>query len=163
MEKRKRFKVTHSMKIVIKILFALFPWQMLEGKCVPPYKEEKLCYKVRKIRKQKNNVYFIYAERNDSIFKIYSWFDGNVHPGDTRLKRGTKFKARLTHRLGADAGEWQDMSYLEFGVSYHGVAVMCEPEKDILDVYSCSEINGRYLMRDPSKRVERQPVLIEIK
>ena len=45
-------KTRLDMKRAIKILiavFALFPWQMLEGKCVQTHKEESICpYKWRK-------------------------------------------------------------------------------------------------------------------
>ena len=41
--------------------------------------EETYCpqnfYKVKKIVKKKNNVFFIYAEKNDSIYKIYTHYN----------------------------------------------------------------------------------------
>ena len=50
---------------------------------------------VRKIKKCKNNVFLIYATRNDTIYKIASHYNGIKNKSDKKLKKGSRFTATL--------------------------------------------------------------------
>ena len=109
--------------------------------------EETYCpqnfYKVKKIVKKKNNVFFIYAEKNDSIYKIYTHYNGLREPNSVELKRGSVFNLPLksfNQRMIDDMGmaSWADIT----GTIYYDVPVAKEENKDIDDIYECESING---------------------
>jgi hypothetical protein len=107
------------------------------------------CYTVRKIKKQKNDVYFIYAERNDTTFKIYSVFDPDdlKEGGYTKLKRGSRFNAILLSQLAGTENKFNMVTDFGVSVEVNGITVSREPEHNILDVYACDELNGRYIKK----------------
>lgn len=115
--------------------------------------EETYCpqnfYKVKKIVKKKNNVFFIYAEKNDSIYKIYTHYNGLREPNSVELKRGSVFNLPLksfNQRMIDDMGmaSWADIT----GTIYYNVPVAKEENKDIDDIYECESINGIYYGSD---------------
>ena len=115
--------------------------------------EETYCpqnfYKVKKIVKKKNNVFFIYAEKNGSIYKIYTHYNGLREPNSVELKRGSVFNLPLksfNQRMIDDMGmaSWADIT----GTIYYNVPVAKEEDKDIDDIYECESINGIYYGSD---------------
>ena len=115
--------------------------------------EETYCpqnfYKVKKIVKKKNNVFFIYAEKNDSIYKIYTHYNGLREPNSVELKRGSVFNLPLksfNQRMIDDMGmaSWADIT----ATIYYDVPVAKEENKDIDDIYECESINGIYYGSD---------------
>ena len=46
---------------------------------------------VKKVKKLKHGVYIIYANRNDSIYKIVSYYDGKSGNKENKLIRGMHF------------------------------------------------------------------------
>lgn len=106
-------------------------------------------YKVKKIVKKENNVFFIYAEKNDSIYKIYTHYNGFREPNSVELKRGSVFNLPLksfNQRMIDDMGmaSWADIT----GTIYYDVPVCKEEDKGIDDIYECGSINGIYYGSD---------------
>ena len=106
-------------------------------------------YKVKKIVKKKNNVFFIYAEKNDSIYKIYTHYNGFREPNSVELKRGSVFNLPLksfNQRMIDDMemASWADIT----GTIYYDVPVCKEEDKGIDDIYECGSINGIYYGSD---------------
>lgn len=102
-------------------------------------------YRVTKIKKKANDVFFIYAKRNDSIFKIYTHYDGLRKPKSVKLKRGSRFYAPLESFNMMNIKYFNLASWAEVtGFEYYKVIVDKEPEKGINDIYSCDSINGIY-------------------
>ena len=106
-------------------------------------------YKVKKIVKKENNVFFIYAEKNDSIYKIYTHYNGFREPNSVELKRGSVFNLPLksfNQRMIDEMGmaSWVDIT----GTIYYDVPVCKEEDKGIDDIYECGSINGIYYGSD---------------
>ena len=106
-------------------------------------------YKVKKIVKKENNVFFIYAEKNDSIYKIYTHYNGFREPNSVELKRGSVFNLPLksfNQRMIDDMemASWADIT----GTIYYDVPVAKEEDKGIDDIYECESINGIYYGSD---------------
>ena len=106
-------------------------------------------YKVKKIVKKENNVFFIYAEKNDSIYKIYTHYNGFREPNSVELKRGSVFNLPLksfNQRMIDDMemASWADIT----GTIYYDVPVCKEEDKGIDDIYECGSINGIYYGSD---------------
>ena len=100
-------------------------------------------YKVKKIVKKENNVFFIYAEKNDSIYKIYTHYNGFREPNSVELKRGSVFNLPLksfNQRMIDEMGmaSWADIT----STIYYDVPVWKEEDKGIDDIYECGSING---------------------
>ena len=106
-------------------------------------------YKVKKIVKKENNVFFIYAEKNDSIYKIYTHYNGFREPNSVELKCGSVFNLPLksfNQRMIDEMGmaSWADIT----STIYYDVPVCKEEDKDIDDIYECESINGIYYGSD---------------
>ena len=106
-------------------------------------------YKVKKIVKKENNVFFIYAEKNNSIYKIYTHYNGFREPNSVELKRGSVFNLPLksfNQRMIDEMGmaSWADIT----STIYYDVPVCKEEDKDIDDIYECESINGIYYGSD---------------
>ena len=106
-------------------------------------------YKVKKIVKKENNVFFIYAEKNDCIYKIYTHYNGFREPNSVELKRGSVFNLPLksfNQRMIDEMGmaSWVDIT----GTIYYDVPVCKEEDKGIDDIYECGSINGIYYGSD---------------
>ena len=106
-------------------------------------------YKVKKIVKKENNVFFIYAEKNDCIYKIYTHYNGFREPNSVELKRGSVFNLPLksfNQRMIDEMGmaSWADIT----STIYYDVPVCKEEDKDIDDIYECESINGIYYGSD---------------
>ena len=99
--------------------------------------------------KKENNVFFIYAEKNDSIYKIYTHYNGFREPNSVELKRGSVFNLPLksfNQRMIDEMGmaSWADIT----GTIYYDVPVAKEEDKGIDDIYECESINGIYYGSD---------------
>ena len=98
------------------------------------------CFTVKNVKKKKNGVYLIYAQRNDSIYKIVSYYDGNKGDRKKKLARGMQFQATLISQFG------NIISPCNLMLDFHGVAIGLEYKKrHILDLWLCEELNGPYL------------------
>ncbi len=106
---------------------------------------------VSKIKKQKNNVYIIYAQRHDSIFKIFSHFDGIIKNNDIKLVKGSHFRAYLNSQFKATEEKFNMMPQYEISILFHGVTISKEPENKINDIFSCEELNGKYISQEYNK------------
>lgn len=103
------------------------------------------CFVVLKIKKLKNNVYFIYAQRNDTVFKIATHFVKNKKGEYLKLKKGSVFKAHLYSQFVDIDKKLNMMPNYGISILFHGVTVSREPQRNINDVFLCNEINGRYI------------------
>ena len=57
----------------------------------------KNSFMVNKVKKMSREVYVIYASRNDSIFKIVSFYNGERQANAMKLKKGVRFQAHYIH------------------------------------------------------------------
>ena len=97
-------------------------------------------FTVKSVKKKKNNVYVIYALKNDSIYKIVSHFDGKKGDRKKRLVRGMQFQATLESVFG------NIISPCNLMLDFHGVAIGLEYKKyHVLDLWLCDKLNGPYL------------------
>ena len=110
-----------------------------------PFSSCKNYFIVSKVKKKKNNVYIIYAERNDSVFKIFSHFNGKIGRNDIKLKKGSLFKAKLISQFKSVEKKINMMSSYGISIIYYGVVISKESKNNIQDVYSCEELNGRFI------------------
>ena len=102
---------------------------------------------VKKVKKQKNGVYIIYAHRNDSIFKIVSYYNGTKNGREKKLKRGMYFFVPTESVFGDFEKKNNLVPPCNAFMDFHGVAIGKEPEHDIDDVYFSSDLNGPYLTK----------------
>ena len=103
-------------------------------------------FTVKKVKKLKNDVYVIYANRNDSIFKIVSYYDKKNKRGK-KLTKGMRFEVSLQSVFGDFEREYKIIQPCNLSMEFHGVAVGKELENGIDDVWFCEELNGPYLTR----------------
>ena len=104
-------------------------------------------FTVKKVKKLKNDVYVIYANRNDSIFKIVSYYDKKNKRGK-KLTKGMRFEVSLQSVFGDFEREYKIIQPCNLSMEFHGVAVGMELENGIDDVWFCEELNGPYLTRE---------------
>ena len=106
---------------------------------------EENYFKVEKITKLKNNVFVIYAKRNDTIFKILTHYDSAKRLSYPKtLKKGSFFKAELESYWDFLAKRFNLMYTLKIKYyNYYGNQVrIYEYKKKIWDLYFCDDING---------------------
>ena len=137
----------NSNDMKLKLFFVLF--SLIFCGCSEGTFSPQNFYKVKKIVKKKNNVFFIYAEKNDCIYKIYTHYNGFREPNSVELKRGSVFNLPLksfNQRMIDDMGmaSWADIT----GTIYYDVPVCKEEDKGIDDIYECGSINGIYYGSD---------------
>lgn len=102
-------------------------------------------FMVHKVRKMKNNVYIVYATRNDSVFKIISYYDGNKSNCQKRLRRGMLFHTSIQSIFGEFEKEHNMIPPCNEAIEYHGVTIAKEEDKGIFDVWYAAELNGPYI------------------
>lgn len=103
---------------------------------------------VKKIKKEINNVYIMYAERNDSMFKIASRYSGTPYDKTKKLKRGSRFKAKLisNDEVIEQIVKIRVMPNLGVNPVYYGVDILrYEPRRRVYDVYYSDDLDGIYL------------------
>lgn len=104
-------------------------------------------YTVRKISRQANGVYFIYAAQGSRMLKIFTRYDGHAESGSIRLRRGMKFRAKLWPKYKPlENGYMKDWEPVVF---FWGIRVRPETQPwSIGDVNYCYDINGIYINED---------------
>lgn len=110
-------------------------------------------YKVKKIIREKNNLYVIDLERSDSVFRIFSHYDGTRNSGDVKLHKHDKVKVELIipsefvrrRILGI-------MNPLDVGgIKHYGVDITNYIYRNTFrfpyyfEIRYCDDLNGRYL------------------
>lgn len=126
--------------VFVFFLFLPFPAMAEIPDSLLTVKSVNSCFTVKNVKKKKNGVYLIYAQRNDSIYKIASYFDGKKGDRKKRLVRGMHFQATLESVFG------NIISPCNLMLDFHGVAIGLEYKKHhVLDLWLCEELNGPYL------------------
>lgn len=105
------------------------------------------CFTVKSVRKKKNGVYVIYAHRNDSLFKIVSYFDGKKGDRKKKLVKGKRFQVSIESVFGDLERKLNLIPPCNEMMEFRGVAIGKEFEKGIDDVWFCKELNGPYLTK----------------
>ena len=99
-------------------------------------------FTVNKIKKLSPEVYIIYAVRNDSIFKIATYYDGHPSKGN-KLKKGSKFTAEIFSQFVEFEKKINMMPNYGVHILFHGVSI--GREDNMNDVYISDDLNGPYL------------------
>ena len=116
-------------QIIIAFVFFLFlPFSAMAE--IPDslftVKSVNSCFTVKSVKNKKNGVYVIYALRNDSIYKIVSFFDGKEGERKQKLVRGMQFQATLRSMFG------NIISPCNMMLDFHGVAIGLEYKMALL-------------------------------
>ena len=128
--------------VFVFFLFLPFPAMAEIPDSLFTVNEVNSCFTVKSVKKKKNDVYVIYALKNDSIYKIVSYYDGNKGDRKKKLARGMQFQATLVSQFG------NIISPCNLMLDFHGVAIGLEYKKrHILDLWFCEELNGPYLTK----------------
>ena len=118
--------------------------------CSTPLKLENVknedLFSVEEIKKVNDSVFLIYASRNDTIFKIASYYDGNSINNCTKLKKKSKFRAKLLSQFKEAEKKFNMFPNYSISFIFHGITICREPEKNIDDVYLCDTLNGCFLI-----------------
>lgn len=109
-------------------------------------KINKSSFVVKSVKKQKNGGYVIYAHRNDSIFKIVSYYNGKKNNRGRRLVKGTCFNASLQSVFAEYERKNNIVPPCNEFIKFRGVAIGKEPEHGIDDVWFCKELNEPFLL-----------------
>ena len=104
----------------------------------------KNSFMVNKVKKMSREVYVIYASRNDSIFKIVSFYNGERQANAMKLKKGVRFQAHLYSQFKAIEEKYNIIPPCNEVIDLHGVEIGKELDHDIDDVWICRELNGPY-------------------
>ncbi|MGM9852618.1 MAG: hypothetical protein ACI30N_01435 [Muribaculaceae bacterium] len=113
-------------------------------------------YKVTKIKKE-NRWYFIYLQRNDSLFKVITKepvTNNNTLASYQKIKKNRLYDLKLlswgealTKSLGFNPIK-DIIAYPPMGTMLDSVTfVYPEPEKNIWDFYSCPDLDGLYYLK----------------
>lgn len=113
--------------------------------------KNKSSFIVKSVKKHKNGVYVIYAYRNDSIFKIVSYYDGMKHHGGKRLVKGTCFDVSLQSVFAEYERKNNILPPCNEFMEFRGVAIGKEPKHGIDDVWFCKDLNGPFLVTNEKK------------
>ena len=113
-------------------------------------REKDKQYKVKSVSKKKNNVVVVYAERNDSVFKIVSLYSGKKYVDKSkRLKKGKLFSANLVSRRSTIEEAFNIKMLPSLEVTYfvfNDVPIrIVELKKNVTDIYFSDDIDGMYL------------------
>lgn len=127
---------------------ALAPLQRMIGHAAtfraPTYEQRSLGYKITKIDSV-NNLYLIYANRNDSLFKIVSLNQKSTNC--TPLKINGIYPLTLHSRF---EGKYAIKSqYSDFNIlyNYYGTFVSLEKERGIRDLFTADNLKGLCLCK----------------
>ena len=102
-------------------------------------------YTVIKVKKLSGKVYIVYASRNDTVFKIASYYSGNKRNNERKLGRGDHFYAHLYSQFKSIEERFNMISTCNEFIEFHGVTIGKEPELGVYDVWFCNELNGPYI------------------
>lgn len=132
----------HIRFCILLLSVLLYSCKSVENKQVE--RISKSSFVVKSVKKMKNGVYVIYANRNDSIFKIVSYYDGKKNNGK-RLVKGSYFNASLQSVFAEYERKTKIVPPCNEFTEFHGVAIGKEPNHGIDDVWFCNELNGPFL------------------
>ena len=145
----KKEKSNHIRKPTIFPLIVMFFLLSLFC-CSTPLKLENVknedLFSVEEIKKVNDSIFLIYASRNDTIFKIASYYDGNSINNCTKLKKKSKFRAKLLSQFKEAENKFNMFPNYSISFIFHGITICREPEKNIDDVYLCDTLNGCFLI-----------------
>lgn len=126
----------------------------LSGCMVKPVSTKKQnweYYQIKQIKSQ-DSIYIIYAQRNDTLFKILSKKEeGIVKPVNKKIRKGGKYylvlkslfpKKILGHDILPPGGGGAT------GIKYDGTFVHIEPKKNIWDLFEATNLSGLYIKDD---------------
>ncbi|MBR3513021.1 MAG: hypothetical protein IKO12_01190 [Bacteroidaceae bacterium] len=102
-------------------------------------------YIVNKVKKLKNDVYVIYAHRNDSLFKIVSFYNRHQAYKGKKLKRGMHFFVSIESVFSDFERKNNLFPPCNAMMDFRGIPIGKEPKRGIDDVWFCKELNGPYL------------------
>ncbi len=112
---------------------------------------------VTKANKMSRNVYVIYALRNDTTFKIASFYNGIRQANSKKLRKGVHFQANLYSQFRSVEEQFNIIPPCDEVIEFHGVTIGKEPEHGIDDVWFCKELNGPYLIVEDGDHVVGSP------
>ena len=98
-------------------------------------------YKVKRVKKEKNNVYVIIATRNDSLFKICTYYDKNIPIAGKKVKRGSQLDLKMYSQIRAAEEAFNMMPVCNIAIDFHDVTIS---RGDFDDILICPELNGLY-------------------
>lgn len=133
----------------INILYLFLPIVLYSCKTKDIHQDSILLsetYTVIKIKRINNEVYTIYASRNDTVFKIVSYYDGQNN-GGRKLKKRSCFNANLFSQFKIIEKQLNMIPPCNEYIEFHGAIIGKEPEHGIDDIWICKELNGPYLIR----------------
>ena len=116
------------------------------------YNSDSDSYVVKQITRLKNQLYIVDLERSDSVFRIFSHFDGKKNDGYIKLHKHDKVKVELIvptefQRLAI----WEQMNPLDVRTVMYGVDVSKYFYRNTFrfpyyfEGRYCDDLNGRYL------------------
>lgn len=98
-------------------------------------------YRVKKKKKEKNNVYVIYATRNDSTFKICTYYDNAIPVSGRKVKKGDNLNMKMYSQFRATELKFKMMPVCNVAFDFHNVVISRGKYDDVL---ICHELNGLY-------------------
>ena len=101
-------------------------------------------YTVKRIKKKKNDVYIIYATRNDTLFKICTHYDKSILVTGRKMKRGDTLDIQtisLVRTIQIDQKTYDVIPPCNLHIDYYGVDV---PLEGVYDILACDGLNGLY-------------------
>lgn len=126
----------------------------LSGCIVKPISTKKQnweYYQIKQIKSQ-DSIYIIYAQRNDTLFKILSKKEeGIVNPENEKIRIGGLYyfvlkslfpKKILGYDILPPGGGGAT------GIKYYGASVQIEPKKNIWDLFEATNLRGLYIQND---------------
>lgn len=102
-------------------------------------------FTVIKVKKLSREVYAIYAFRNDTTFKIISYYNGERPSSYRKLVKGACFQAHIYSQFNSLEDKLNVIPPCNEVLEFHGVTIEREFEHGIDDVWFCKELNGPYL------------------
>ena len=138
-------------KIIFPIIGLLFVCTINSNNYISGNEKEKICYKIKKI-KSKNNIYIIYAQRNDTLFKILSSKEvSQVSSGYEKIRRGKCYRLELETLFPLELLGVKLMSpgtTGRTGINFNGNLVEIEPQKGIWDLFYAKNLKGLYIKEE---------------
>lgn len=107
-------------------------------------------YVVKKTKRLRKRLYIIDLERSDSIYRIFSHFDGKKDAGDSKLHKHDTVRVKLIEPSEVDRmALWDRANRLDWNLNnkYYGVNIVKHLFRDpyYFEVRYCDDLNGRYL------------------
>lgn len=100
--------------------------------------------------KKEQNIYIIYASKNDTLFKILSGKRSIFHLGQEKIHLGGKYKLDLETLFPKEIFGFPTMPPGGGGATatdFNGISVSIEPEKNIWDLFQVHNLNGLYIKK----------------